>query len=320
VPHPRTRFRALVVALTAFAITTSGATAAHAAPSASELKKKIDAASEKLEDVTEEYNELRLDLKNTKAETVKLESSLKPAQQALAAATAKVQTIATTQFMQGRTGAMTVLVSGDSNTLLERLAVLDQITKSNQRDINTFTQTTTTFAERKAALKQTQDKQTAQVGELAKRKKSIETDLEKLYDMREAAFGSKTEDTGSYTGEIPDIPGSAGTAVTFAFNQIGKPYGFGDAGPNSYDCSGLTSAAWAKAGKSLPHNAAAQYRATARISKSDLQPGDLVFYRNNQHVAIYVGGGKIIDAPSAGRDVLHRTIAIMTPNGYGRVK
>src|SRR5688572_6394920 len=134
-----------MVALTAFAITTSGATAANAAPSASELKKKIDAASEKLEDVTEDYNKLRLDLKNTKAEAVKLESSLKPAQDALAAATAKVQTIATTSYMQGRTGAMTVLVSGDTDTMLERLAVLDQIAKSNQQDIKTFTETTTTF-------------------------------------------------------------------------------------------------------------------------------------------------------------------------------
>ncbi|MBO3739791.1 C40 family peptidase [Actinoplanes sp. NEAU-H7] len=309
-----------MVALTAFAITTSGGTAAHAAPSANELKKKIDAASAKLEDVTESYNKMRLDLKKTKADAVKLEASLKPAQTALTAATEKVQTIAATTYMQGRVGPMNVLVSGDQGSLLERMTFLEQVTRSNQQDIDAFTETTQTFAERKAALAQTQTKQTAQVKELAARKEKIEDDLQDLYDMREAAFGSATEDTGSYTGEIPDIPGSAGKAVTFAFNQIGKPYGYGDAGPNSYDCSGLTQASWAAAGKSLPHNAAAQYSATARISRSDLQPGDLVFYRSNGHVAIYVGGGKIIDAPSAGRDVLHRSIDIMTPNGYGRIK
>ncbi|MBW6432231.1 C40 family peptidase [Actinoplanes hulinensis] len=309
-----------MVALTAFAITTSGGTAAHAAPSASELKKKIDAASEKLEDVTESYNKMRLDLKKTKTDAVKLEASLKPAQTALAEATEKVRTIAATTYMQGRVGPMNVLVSGDQESLLERMTFLEQVTRSNQQDIDAFTETTQTFAERKAALAQTQTKQTAQVKELAARKDKIEDDLDDLYDMREAAFGSATEDTGSYTGEIPDIPGSAGKAVTFAFNQIGKPYGYGDAGPNSYDCSGLTQAAWAAAGKSLPHNAAAQYSATARISRSDLQPGDLVFYRGNGHVAIYVGSGKIIDAPSAGRDVLHRTIDIMSPNGYGRIK
>ncbi|GGN68011.1 hypothetical protein GCM10010112_31910 [Actinoplanes lobatus] len=319
-PHPRTRLRALVVALTAFAITTSGGTAAHAAPSASELKKKIDAASEKLEDVTESYNKMRLDLKKTKADTVKLEASLKPAQTALAEATEKVQTIAATTYMQGRVGPVNVMVSGDQGSLLERMTFLEQITRSNQQDIDAFTETTQTFADRKTALAQTQTKQTAQVKELSARKDKIEDDLQDLFDMREAAFGSATEDTGSYTGEIPDIPGSAGKAVTFAFNQIGKPYGYGDSGPGSYDCSGLTMAAWAAAGKSLPHNAAAQYSATARISRSDLEPGDLVFYRSNGHVAIYVGDGKIIDAPSAGRDVLYRTIDIMTPNGYGRIK
>ncbi|MEU4560340.1 NlpC/P60 family protein [Actinoplanes sp. NPDC023936] len=309
-----------MVALTAFAITLSGATAAHAAPSAAELKKKIKAAEEKLEDVTESYNKMRLDVKATKAEVKQLEESLKPTQIALAAASAKVETIATTTYMQGRTGGVTVLVSGQQGDLLERLTFIEQIARENQQDIDEFTETTQTFAERKAALKTTQAKQSAQVKELADRKKKIESDLEKLYDMRETAYGSATEDTGSYTGKVPNIAGSAGKAVSYAFGAIGKPYGFGDDGPSSYDCSGLTSAAWASAGKSLPHNAAAQYRATVRISKSELKPGDLIFYRSNAHVAIYVGGGKIIDAPSAGRDVLHRSMNIMTPNGYGRVK
>lgn len=309
-----------MVALTALTITTSGVQVAHAAPSQTELKKKIEAASEKLEDVTESYNKMRLDLKKTKAETVKLEASLKPTQAALAVATDKVKTIAATSYIQGKVGPVNILVSGDEENLLARMAYLEQIARSNQQDIDAYTETTQTFAERKAALKATQDKQTAQVESLADRRKAIEKDLDKLLDMREAAFGSPTENTGGYTGKIPSIPGSAGKAVTFAFNQIGKPYGFGDAGPNSYDCSGLTSAAWAAAGKSLPHNAAAQYSATARISRGDLQPGDLVFYRSNKHVGIYVGGGKIIDAPSAGRDVLHRTIDIMTPNGYGRIR
>ncbi|GLY01372.1 MULTISPECIES: C40 family peptidase [Actinoplanes] len=320
-PHPRTGLRALVVALTAFAVAASGATAAQAAPSASELKKKIKTAEEKLEDVTESYNAMRIDLKDTKAEAKKLKESLKPTEVALASATAKVQTIASTSYIQGRVGAVNVLLGGGKDDMLEKMAYLEQISQANQADINAFTQTTQTYAEKQTALKATETKQAAQVKELADRKEKIEGDLEDLYDMRETVYGSPTEGgSGGYTGTIPTIAGSAGTAVTFAFNQIGKPYGFGDAGPDSYDCSGLTSAAWAKAGKSLPHNAAAQYSATARISKADLKPGDLVFYRSNAHVAIYVGGGMIIDAPSAGRDVLHRTINIMTPNGYGRVK
>ncbi|MEV6345110.1 NlpC/P60 family protein [Actinoplanes sp. NPDC051851] len=309
-----------MVALTALAITTSGATAAHAAPSESELKKKIDKASDQVEDITESYNKMKIELKETKAQSTKLAASIKPAQQALATATGKVQTIASTSYIQGRVGPMTVLLGGDTDSLLDRMTYLEQITLDNQADIDSYTDTTATYNERQAALKVTQDKQSAQVTELAARKKKIEGDLEDLYDMREDLYGSATEDSGSYTGTIPSIAGSAGTAVTYAFNAIGKPYGYGDAGPDSYDCSGLTMAAWAAAGKSLPHNAAAQYSATARISRSDLKAGDLVFYRSLGHVALYVGDGKIIDAPSAGRDVLYRSIDIMTPYGYGRVK
>ena len=85
-------------------------------------------------------------------------------------------------------------------------------------------------------------------------------------------------------------------------------------------CSGLTLAAWRAAGKSLPHNAAAQYSATARISRSSLRPGDLVFYRSLGHVGLYVGNNQIIDAPHEGAYVNVRSINIMPPYGYGRVR
>ncbi|GAA2886694.1 hypothetical protein Acy02nite_24000 [Actinoplanes cyaneus] len=321
-PHPRTRLRALVVALTALAITTSGATAAHAAPSKADLEKQITAASEKLEDVTEAYNKSKIDLKKTQDDITKLNASLKPAKAALVTATDRMQKIATSSYMTGRVGPAEVLLSSNQSDLLARMGYLEQLSQSNQQEIDNFTETTQTFADRQAALKAQQTKQTVQSQELDAQTKKIKKDLQKLYDMREDAYGSATENTGSYTGKIPSISGDAGVAVTFAFKQIGKPYGFGDAGPNSYDCSGLTMAAWAKAGHNLPHSAAQQKNkpyAQFFTDKSKLQPGDLVYYRSGGHVAIYVGDGMIIDAPSAGRDVLHRSINIMTPDGYGRV-
>jgi len=108
--------------------------------------------------------------------------------------------------------------------------------------------------------------------------------------------------------------------VRFAYNVIGTPYKWGGASSSGYDCSGLTLSAWAEAGRSLPHNAAMQYNATARISRSQLKPGDLVFYRSLAHVALYVGDGMIIDAPHAGARVSKRSINIMPPMGYGRVR
>ncbi|WP_250000816.1 C40 family peptidase [Actinoplanes sp. M2I2] len=318
-PHPRTRLRFLVVAALAVAITGSLGTAAHAAPSTSELKKQIETASNKLEDVTESYNQMNLNLKKTQADEKTLQASLKPAQAALKAASGKVGTLAATSYKQGRVGPMTALLSGGQDGVVDRIAYLDMITRSNQRDIDTFTEATEGFATREAALKATRTKQTAQVQALVKQRTAIQKDLKRLYKMRETAFGQAQETGGKYTGTIPKVSGKAGAAVTFAYNQLGKPYLFGADGPGSFDCSGLTSAAWASAGKSLSHQTKAQWNEVTHISKDELQPGDLVFYRSLGHVALYVGGGQIIDAPHSGTVVKKRGMNIMTPYGYGRV-
>ena len=91
--------------------------------------------------------------------------------------------------------------------------------------------------------------------------------------------------------------GQASIAISWARQELGKPYVFGGSGPNAFDCSGLTAFVYAKAGVSLPHSAAAQYSDTSRVSLSALQPGDLVFYYSPiSHVAIYIGGGMVIQA------------------------
>jgi len=313
-----------VVAAAAIALSGSMATAAHAAPSTAELNKQIETMSNQLEDITESYNKLNIDLTKTAADQRALAASLAPAKAKMLVASAKVSTLASTSYMQGRVGPMAALLSNDgTGSVIERMSYLDQITQANQRDIDTFTETTQTFTDRQTALKATQAKQAAQLKALGTRKKSIETNIKKLRNMRTQAYGSATEKgVAGSAGPAPAISGKAGIAVDFAYVQANKPayYGYGDEGPNTFDCSGLVLAAWAKAGKSLPHNAAAQYHATARISKGELKEGDLVFYRSLGHVALYVGGGMIIDASREGEPIKKRTINIMTPYGYGRVR
>jgi len=307
-----------VVAALAIAITGAVAPAAHAAPSTSDLTKKIEKASDELEDVVESYNKMKLSLAKTKADEKKLAESLGPAKEALKVAGTQMELLATSAYKTGKVGTMNVVLEG-SDKLMDRMAILEQLSRSRQRDIDTYTATTQNYSERQAALKATQDKQAAEVKELGDRKKKIQADLKKLYAMRTAAYGRATEPGTKYTGDVPSVSGKAGTVVRFAFAQVGKMYEFGADGLGTYDCSGLTSRAWSQAGKSLPHNAAAQYSATKRISRSELEPGDLVFYRSLGHVGLYVGSGKIIDASRAGEPVKHRSIDIMPPYGYGRV-
>jgi cell wall-associated NlpC family hydrolase len=106
---------------------------------------------------------------------------------------------------------------------------------------------------------------------------------------------------------------------------MGEPYVWGAAGPDAWDCSGLMMRAWAAGGRYLPHYSVAQYEASTPVSFSALRPGDLVFWGSSSspssiyHVALYVGGGQIIEAPRAGVPVRQVSIYAWTlPNFYAR--
>jgi len=110
-----------------------------------------------------------------------------------------------------------------------------------------------------------------------------------------------------------DAPSGAGSqapnsraarAVSFAYAALGKPYVWGATGPQGYDCSGLTQAAWRAAGVSLPRTTYTQINAGRRISRAELAPGDLVFfYSGVSHVGLYIGNGLMIHAPRPGAPV-----------------
>lgn len=96
----------------------------------------------------------------------------------------------------------------------------------------------------------------------------------------------------------------AQAAVDAALSQIGKPYRWGAEGPESYDCSGLTLWAWDHAGVDLPHNSGLQYNSTPRVARSDLVPGDLLFFGAPiHHVTMYIGNGQMVEAPYTGAKV-----------------
>lgn len=103
----------------------------------------------------------------------------------------------------------------------------------------------------------------------------------------------------------PPVSGKAGVAVSAAYSQLGVPYRFAAESPGvAFDCSGLTKWAWGRAGVYLPHQSGAQYGAVARVSRDQVQPGDLIFYYSPiGHVGIYVGSGQMIHAPQTGKTV-----------------
>ncbi len=120
---------------------------------------------------------------------------------------------------------------------------------------------------------------------------------------------------------LPNLPvsGNARVALQTAYAQIGKPYRWGAAGPDSFDCSGLTMFSWRAAGVSLPHSSRAQFSATKRVARGDLQPGDLVFFGSPiHHVGMYVGGSSMINSPETGEYVGIRSMERRDYVGAGR--
>jgi cell wall-associated NlpC family hydrolase len=129
------------------------------------------------------------------------------------------------------------------------------------------------------------------------------------------ASGPTTTSSSSTTTTDPNVPkniptppatsAKAALAIKAAMSQLGVPYVFGGGSPTTgFDCSGLTSWAWAQVGVDLPHNAAAQFALLAKVPIDQLQPGDLVFFgRDLHHVGLYIGDGQMVHAPYGGRTV-----------------
>ncbi|MFE0693443.1 NlpC/P60 family protein [Streptomyces sp. NPDC058869] len=126
-------------------------------------------------------------------------------------------------------------------------------------------------------------------------------------------------DTGSGSGTDSGYAAKAEKVLAFARAQIGKPYVWGASGPASYDCSGLTQAAWREAGVTLPRTTWDQVEVGTRVATSDLRPGDLVFFYDDiSHVGIYKGDGMMIHAPKPGANVREESIYYMPI--YGSVR
>ncbi|MFF7588121.1 NlpC/P60 family protein [Kitasatospora purpeofusca] len=130
---------------------------------------------------------------------------------------------------------------------------------------------------------------------------------------------ANTPPPAANTPAPPAAGGRAAAIVQFAYAQLGKPYGWSKTGPSSFDCSGLTGAAYRAADVSLPRTSQEQWKVGTRIGRGDLQPGDLVFfYPDLHHVGVYIGDGKMIHAPRTGKNIEVLPIGVMPYMGAVR--
>jgi peptidoglycan DL-endopeptidase CwlO len=324
---------------------------AHADPSPAELQAQIDRGNAKLELVVEQYNKVNEDLAATQSALAALEAKMQPLKSDLDRATADVDKMAVDAYKSnGGLREMSVLLSASSSgAFVDQYTTLQQVAKNRRQDIARFTAVKRQYDGEKARLDQLLATQNAQKTDLATKRAKIEGDIARLDAMQRkvndqiarakaaadaaAAAAAKANAAKSKAHAPapprapakppkvtppPKVSGAAGKAVAYAYAQLGKRYVFGTAGPNTFDCSGLTMMAWRAAGVMLPHNAAEQYGRVRHISRSQLAPGDLVFYNGLGHVGIYIGNNQIIHAPNSRTVVKIAPINADTIYGYGR--
>ncbi len=131
--------------------------------------------------------------------------------------------------------------------------------------------------------------------------------------------GGSSSGGGTAPVSVPSGGSRNAEAVAVAERYIGVPYVWGGESPSGFDCSGLVAYAYAQVGIYLPHYTVAQYDMLPKVSMSDLQPGDIIFYYGLSHEVMYVGGGTVIQAPHTGASVEYSSLSSMgAPDGAVR--
>lgn len=321
-------------------------------PTVTSVTAKLDALAKKTERLAEQYNKARIDVVSAQHAVDTSRRTVAEAATRYGLARAKFLAVITDQYENGSPSAAgSLLVSDSGPNYLDRLDMAALAAKHQSDVVNSVksAKTAATAARARAdsllrsatAKRRAVSDQRAQTAAQTSKFKSL---LATLTAAQQAAYARRDAATAAQQRAVKPAAASTGTssgttqqqgsttsvqagsaaaqrAVDFALAQVGKPYVFGAAGPGSYDCSGLTMAAWRAGGVSLPHLAADQYNFGTHVSVSSLQPGDLVFmYSPIGHVSMYIGKGMLVSAPQPGENVKIVPLSYFTSDVVGATR
>jgi cell wall-associated NlpC family hydrolase len=298
----------------------------------STVQTRITALNARAERVTEAYDGARGRLTALQRQERASTDALRADQARVTETQARVADEASAAYRSGGLDAtLTLVANGTPQTYLDRTASLDLVSRYEADEVAAAAAAQRQLAAAVAVHDAQVAEQRATVSAIGSERSQVQDLLSqqrqllgrlKAADRRRlaAAAAQRTRaQTSLRTSDTSHATGQAAAAVRFAYAQLGKPYVYGGAGPSAYDCSGLTMAAWGAAGVGLAHNAAAQQASIPAVSLSALAPGDLVFFGSPAyHVALYIGGGRMIQAPHTGASVEITPVSYMSPSGAGR--
>jgi cell wall-associated NlpC family hydrolase len=316
----RRRSRAVLALGAALIATATGVlspSVASAEPgTAAEAMEQVRKAAQELTVIDEQVHQAEVTVGEQRATADAAAAAAAEAQRAVDAYEPQLRAIAHTGFTGENQSRVAAFLTSDSATdLVQQMTTLDLIAAHTNeviahvaalQDVAEEAQAVAdeAAARAEAGLAELQ----AQQAEVQKRVEQYQADFARLSAEEQAAVTTAIAGPAlapPSIDQLPLAPGSAAaTAVTVALAQVGAPYVWGASGPGGFDCSGLTSYAYAAAGVSLPHSSRAQSQLGRAVSRSELQPGDIVyFYSPVSHVGIYIGNGMMVHARTFGQPV-----------------
>jgi peptidoglycan DL-endopeptidase CwlO len=299
---------AVAVCAAVLPVGVAGATTASpvsGTPSLNAIMAKANALSQQIDSLSQQYDSLRIQLQQAQAEAKIAKEDAARDQRALTQDQVYIGAIAVEGYMTGGMNpSMQLLETSSPQNLLNRASIMTQLEQENGTKVSLVAAANTAALRAEAAAAQQQRRAKTLSATMAAKVREIQT--------REDFFNSQAFQQAAaifaQTGHYPDIHPQGRSigvqALKFALTKLGDPYVWGAAGPSSFDCSGLVMWAYAQVGISLMHFTGDQWNEGEHISRSELQPGDLVFFfADLGHVGMYIGNGLMVDAPTFGQPV-----------------
>ena len=317
--------RRTVPVRTAITLTATGAaaatgvglssTAGHAA-SVTDVQAQVKTLQQQAETATNNYDAAAEQMSALHQQVDQLQGQAVAAQTSMNTLLGTLGPMAAAQYRTGSVDpTLTMMLSQNPDQYLQHALTMNQLGQSEAMTLKSLKAEKAQLAvlkkqagERLAQLQQTENQAAALRTQIVAKNRQAQALLSSLTFAQQQQISPVNVDwnlSAAKIAALPQVSGRAGVAVAFAKSKLGIYYQWGGIGNPGYDCSGLTQAAWKAAGVQLGRTTYDQVNDGYAVAPilSNLQPGDLILYSGNEHIAIYVGNGTVIHAPSTGHPV-----------------
>jgi cell wall-associated NlpC family hydrolase len=270
-------------------------------------------ASRQLEVVTEQVNEAKVALEKQQAEVATADQAAAEAQSRLDALDGQIRQLARSAYTSDGLSRLDVLLtSASADEFVHQLGTLDAIAGHTNSVVTEVATAADSAAQAQSAADQAAAQAQKSYDDIAAQQQDLQAkiaDYQRQYDalsapQQQTVLRASSGDTQAVPSGVIAPSAAAQQAVDTALAQVGDPYVYGAGGPDAFDCSGLMQYAYSAAGVSLPHSSSSQSQMGMPVSRSELQPGDLVFfYSPVSHVGMYIGNGQMVHASTSGQPV-----------------